>query len=146
MEPDPIQKQTTNYVNEYPEAYDGNKDFTTLDAWKRARKVKLFFYKKVLPSLPKEEKYKLGGQIRDASISSTANIAEGYGRFHYQEGTQFYRISRASIYELKDHIISCLDLNFVDRTLFDEGISLIEEAKRTINGYISYVKKRKNDS
>ncbi|HET6527579.1 MAG TPA: four helix bundle protein [Balneolaceae bacterium] len=64
-------------------------DFTTLDAWKKARKVKLFFYQKVLPKLPKEEKYQLGTQIRDASVSGTANIAEGYGRFHYQKVSSF---------------------------------------------------------
>lgn len=86
--------------------YNSAKDFTTLDAWKKARKVKLFFYRDVLPRLPKEEKYDLGSQIRRASVSTTQNIAEGYGRFHFQEGMQFYRVSRGSLYELKDAIIS----------------------------------------
>ena len=31
------------------------KDFTTLECWKLARKVKLFFYQEVLPQLPPEE-------------------------------------------------------------------------------------------
>lgn len=127
-------------------AYNPNKDFTTLDAWKKARKAKLFFYQKILPELPKEEKYQLGAQIRDASVSGTANIAEGYGRFHYQEGIQFYRISRASLYELKDHLISCFDLNFIDKKLLKEGLNLIEEAKKTLNGYINFVKKQKTKS
>ncbi len=98
---------------------------------------------KILRHLPKEEKHNLDFQIRKASVSSTANIAEGYGRFHYQEGIQFYRISRASLYELKDHLLSCFDLNFIDETLKIEGEFLIEEAKKTLNGYINFVKSQK---
>jgi len=80
-------------VNEPSEFYNEKKDFTSLAAWVKCREVKLFFYKKIIPGLPKEEKYNLEIQIRKSSISITANISEGYGRYHYQEGIQFYRIS-----------------------------------------------------
>lgn len=76
--------------------YKVYKDFTTLECWQLARMVKLFFLSIILSKLPREEKYNLGNQIRDAAISATANIAEGYGRFHYKESIQFYRISRGS--------------------------------------------------
>ncbi|BDQ02024.1 MAG: four helix bundle protein [Ignavibacterium sp.] len=128
--------------NEPEEFYNGNKDFTTLIAWQKCRDVKLFFYNKILPLLPSEERYNLDNQIRKASVSSTANIAEGYGRFHFQEGIQYYRISRASLYELKDHLFSCFDLNFIDTELKNEGEYLIEEAKKTLNGYINFVKSK----
>ncbi|MFQ5771697.1 MAG: four helix bundle protein [bacterium] len=75
-------------------------------------------------------------------MSATANIAEGYGRFHYQEGIQFYRISRGFLYELKDHLISCYDFEYISKDLFEEGINLIETAKKTLNGYINFVKKQ----
>jgi four helix bundle protein len=127
-------------------SYDANRDFTTLEAWKKARKVKLYFYRSVIPLLPKEERYGLRSQIQKASVSCTANIAEGYGRFHYQEGIQFYRISRASMYELKDHLITCIDLKYIEKELFDEGLKRIEDAKITLNGYIGYVKKQKAQS
>ncbi len=122
--------------------YDVNRDFITLEAWQNARDVKLFFHKKVLPRLPREERYNLLSQIRRASISITANIAEGYGRFHYQEGIQFYRISRGSLYELKDHLITCLDLQYIDTKTYDEGKQLIELAQKNLNGYINYVKNK----
>ncbi len=124
------------------EIYDVNRDFITLEAWQKARDVKLFFYKKILPKLPKEEKFNLDNQIRKAAVSVTANISEGYGRFHYQEGIQFYRMARGSLYELKDHLISCHDFGCVPKELFEEGIDLIESAKRTLNGYINFVKKQ----
>jgi four helix bundle protein len=129
-------------VKEPHEFYNEKRDFTTLDAWIKCREVKLFFYKKVLPSLPKEEKYNLDLQIRKASISITANISEGYGRYHYQEGIQFYRISRGSIYELKDHLLSCYDIGYIGNDLKVEGERLIESAKVTLNGFINFVKNK----
>lgn len=141
MEPEPT-KNHKNCVAEYPEKYNKSKDFTSMDAWKRARKVKLFFYKEILSKLSREEKFHLGGQITDAAISTTANIAEGYGRYHFQEGIQFHRISRRSLSELKDHLISCFDLDYVSKELMNKGLTLIEEAKIKLNGFIGYVKKK----
>lgn len=134
-----------NIFEEGKGEYNQQKDFTSLVCWKDARKMKLYFYKKIIPVLPETEKYNLNIQIRKAAVSSTANIAEGYGRYHYQEGIQFYRISRGSIYELKDHLISCIGIEYIDKSLFDEGIQLIETAKISLNGFINYVKKRKDD-
>jgi four helix bundle protein len=133
-----------SFIEEATITYDVNKDFTSLKAWRKARKVKLFFYKTVLPLLPKEERYTLGSQIRRTAISSIVNIAEVYGRFYYQEGIQFYRISRGSHYELKDHLISCFDLGYINKELLDKDFSLIEEAKKTLNGYIRFVTKQKS--
>jgi four helix bundle protein len=122
--------------------YDGNRDFTSLDAWKRARDLKMFCYIKIIPRLPDFEKYGLASQIRRASVSTTANISEGYGRYHYKDGIRFYYISRGSIYELKDHLISCFELKFISQDLLEEGLRLVELAKRSLNGYISFVQRR----
>lgn len=48
----------------------------------------------------------------------------------------FCRISRVSLYELKDHLISCFDLGCINKDIYDEGLNLIETAKVSINGYI----------
>ena len=134
-----ISEESDYKVSEPNEFYDTSRDFTTLEAWKKCREVKLFFYNKIIPCLPKEEKFNLEFQVRKASVSATSNISEGYGRYHYQEGIQFYRISRASLYELKDHLISCYELNYIEDSLKLEGEELIESAKITLNGYINYV-------
>ena len=120
-------------MEEWIAKYKSSKDFVTLDAWKKARMVRIFFYSEIIPQLPSEEKYNLGTPIRRASVSVTANISEGYGRFHYKEGIQFYRIARGSLCELKDHLISCRDLQCIDDSLFENGIDLIEQAKVTLN-------------
>jgi four helix bundle protein len=141
---DNIMDGSLTVVEETSVKYNSQKDFTSLDAWKKARSLKLFFYKEVIPHLPVEEKYNLNQQIRRASVSGTANISEGYGRFHYQEGVQFYRISRGSFYELKDHLITCFDLEFINKEIFEKGIDIIEDAKVTLNGFIRFVLKQKN--
>lgn len=141
----PETRKVVDSVEDDSAPYNPGKDFTTLEAWKKARTVKLYFYNSVIPTLPIEEKFSLDTQIRKASISITANIAEGYGRYHYQEGLQFYRIARASLYELKDHLISALDLQYISRPIFDNGIELIEESKKTLNGYIGFVKRQKTN-
>jgi four helix bundle protein len=121
--------------------YKTYKECTTLECWKLARKVKLFFYREVIPCLPKEEMYDLGSQIRNASVSTTANIAEGYGRFHYKESIQFYRISRGSMFELKDHLITCYDLKYSTLSTYKKGAKEIESVIKKLNGYISYINK-----
>src|SRR5688572_2641932 len=123
--------------------YKSSKDFTTLEAWKKARLMRLFVYNDIIPRLPGEEKYNLGIQMRRASVSATANISEGYGRFHYNEGIQYYRIARGSLYELKDHLICCLDHGYIDNTVFEKGTDLIEQAKVTLNGFIKFVEAKK---
>ena len=120
------------------ESYNPSRDFTTLECWKAAHEIKLFFYKEVVPLLPEIEKYNLNLQIRKASISSTANISEGYGMYFYKEAVQFYRISRASQYELKDHLISCYSLNYVSQNIYNKGITLLEKSKIVLNGFIKY--------
>lgn len=124
--------------------YNSNRDFITLVAWQKARELKLFLYTKVIPLLPAEEKYNLNVQIRKVGVSGTANIAEGYGRFHHREAIRFYRMSRGSIYESKDHLTSCYDLNYIPKPIFERGLILIEEAKVALNGYINYIKNKKD--
>jgi four helix bundle protein len=131
-------------INEPLESYNQRKDFTTLKCWEEARKLKLFIYKEIFPEIPKSESYNLISQMKRAAISGTANIAEGYGRYHFQESIQFYRIARASVYELKDHLISCHDLSFISDDVFHKGLNQIEKTKITINGFINYIQKEKS--
>ena len=99
----------------------------------------MFFYNEVIPIIPPEEKFSLAVQIRRACVSTTANISEGYGRFYLKEGIRHYWIARGSLYELKDHLITCLDQKYINDELAEKGIDLIEDAKITLNGFIKFV-------
>jgi len=94
---------------------------------------------KISHELPDYEKYNLVSQIRRAAISITSNIAEGYGRFHYQENIQFCRQSRASIYECEDHLITCLDEGYINEELYKNTLFLLVETRKILDGYINYL-------
>ena len=125
--------------------YGPIKHFTDIEAWKLARKLRVAVYNAV-KYLPREEKYDLASQMRRAAISCSANIAEGYGRFHYQENIQFCRISRGSIYETQDHLITCIDNQYITKELYDKIWALSMNVIKVLDGYIRYLKKqtRKN--
>jgi four helix bundle protein len=89
------------------------------------------------------EKYRIVDDMIRASRSTTHNIAEGFGRFHYQENMQFCRVSRGSLYELKDQLICSLDDGFIKSEEYREGIGLIDKAIALVNGYLNYLGRRK---
>ena len=100
-----------------------------LRVWMRAKDFALLIYKKVLPLLPAEEKWNLNQQLRRSSLSISANIAEGYGRFCYQDNVRFCYMARG--------------LNFISDELYKELASEGDEIDKMLNGYISYLKKSK---
>ena len=116
--------------------------FEKLEVYKLAREYRIKIYK-LSYKLPKEEEYGLIPQMRKAALSLTNNIAEGHGRFHYQQNIQFLRQSRGSLQELIDDLNTCLDENYADRdyieNLKQEGYFLLKK----FNGYIKYLRERK---
>jgi four helix bundle protein len=83
---------------------DTLKSFEDLNCWKEAVLLRKEL-NTIINNFPKHEEYKLKDQMIRCLRSITNNIAEGYGRFNYQENIQFCRISRGSLYETIDHLI-----------------------------------------
>ena len=71
-------------------------DFRDLEVWKKCKELRQKNWE-LCKQFPKEEKFRLSDQMIRASRSATACIAEGYGRFHYQENIQFCRQARGSL-------------------------------------------------
>ena len=118
--------------------------FETLDVWKKGKELRNKI-SKLTKNFPSEEKYKLTDQMIRASRSVTANIAEGYGRYHYQENIQFCRQARGSLYELIDHLYVALDEKYIDNNDFNNYKSDINEVIRILNGYIKFLETKKRD-
>ena len=78
-----------------------------------------------------------------ASRSVTANIAEGYGRYHFQENIQFCRQSRGSLFEMLDHLSVALDEGYISRDRLEEMKKKSFVIIRKLNAYIQYLEKRK---
>jgi four helix bundle protein len=119
------------------------KGFEGLEAWQRARQLAIAVHKRMVPLLPPEEKWGLAKQIRRSSKSVMANIAEGYGRYYYQDNVRFCYIARGSLDETVNYLIAALDLDYIPKTLYDDLRTLADETRRLLNGYINFLKNRK---
>jgi four helix bundle protein len=121
---------------------DGRLRLDDFELYKVAREFRKWVYR-LLKQLPPEEKYALAGQIRRAALSVTNNIAEGHGRWHYQENIQYCRMSRGSIDELIDDFNTCQDESYGDQAVVGQLKSDAYELIRRVNGYIAYLRKTK---
>jgi four helix bundle protein len=117
--------------------------FEELECWKAGRELRAWASKQAR-EFPKEEKFVLCSQLNRAARSVTANIAEGYGRFHYQENIQFCRQARGSAYEVLDHLITAFDEEYIDDKTLSYGRGLIETNVKLTNGYIRYLEAEKS--
>jgi four helix bundle protein len=117
--------------------------FETLEVWKEARELRKEI-SALSKRLPPVEQYRLADQMIRASRSVTANIAEGHGRYHYQENIQFCRQSRGSLYELLDHLTVALDEDYIPEETFKSFRSKIFNVTKILNGYIRYLQGKKN--
>jgi four helix bundle protein len=115
--------------------------FEDLECWKACRELRVFVARAFFRALPKEERYRLGDQILRAARSTTANIAEGYGRFHYLDNAKFCSNARGSCWETIDHMLTAHDEELVSQDLLNEGRTIASKAITLLNGYISYLRK-----
>ncbi len=89
-------------------------DFQRLDVYQRAiRYVKMMY--ELARAFPQHEQFGMMAQLRRAAVSIPANIAEGSGRYSSNERRQFYRTSRASIFEC----VALLEVAFHEKYLDD---------------------------
>jgi four helix bundle protein len=104
----------------------------------RAFRIKVYALTK---QLPHDEKYVLGVQMRRAALSVSNNIAEGHGRWFYQDNARFCRFTRGSVEEIIDDLNTCLDERYLPPEII---IPLKQEALllvRRLNSYIGYLKR-----
>jgi len=121
------------------------RDFTDLEVWRCARLLRVEVYR-CSCRFPKDETFGLISQTRRAAVSATANIAEGFGRYSYQENIQFLRHSRASVYELRDHFTTALDAGYISSEEFGRLNGQAVSVVKLLNGYIRATKNRKHNS
>jgi len=117
-------------------------DFEQLEVYRVAREFRKRVYK-LAKLLPAFEQYGLASQMRDAAVSLTSNIAEGEGRWQYQEAIRFERIARGSLNELLDQINVCSDERYADEAALADLREHGYRVRQLIDGYIRYVRRCK---
>ena len=116
-------------------------NFYQLDAWKEAHKLVLLVYKET-ESFPKREKFGVIDQLRRAASSVTANIAEGFGRFHYADKIRFYFQARGSVKEVQNFILLTKDLGYLVEGTARRIWRQSQKSEKLINGLIRSTKKQ----
>lgn len=86
--------------------------FEKLEVWKEARKLTVEIYR-LTEKFPEREKFGLTNQLRRASVSIGANIAEGATRSSAKEQAYFSSIAYGSLMETMSHLITSFDLSFI---------------------------------
>ncbi|HMS70087.1 MAG TPA: four helix bundle protein [Saprospiraceae bacterium] len=106
--------------------------FERYDIWKLSVDMSLKIYE-LSATFPAEEKYGLVGQIRRASNSVGANIAEGMSRFSEKEKARFLEIAYGSLMEVAHFAILARNLYFLSLKQYDELKIMIQEISNKVN-------------
>jgi four helix bundle protein len=110
------------------------RDFRKIQVWQKSHELTLQLYK-VTSAFPEEELYGLTSQIRRASASIPANIAEGCGRNTQTELARFVHIASGSASELDYHLLLAHDLGFINQATYLELGNTISEIKRILYAF-----------
>jgi len=116
------------------------RDFREIKVWDKAHLLTLEVYK-ATRSFPREETYGLTSQLRRATASIPANIAEGFGRGGNTELARFLQIGMGSASEVEYHILLAKDLNLLTQEMWDDLNSRVVEVKRMLASLLIKVRR-----
>jgi len=120
------------------------KSFENLEVWQIGRDLVTKVYMLTV-SLPQSETFGLIAQIKRAALSVPANIAEGFGRYHYMDKAKFYLNARGSLYELKSHLLVAQDLGYLKQSqAVSDILTMIDNLSVKLNNLIATTRKLKN--
>lgn len=118
--------------------------FEGLVVYQKARALVKEIYL-IQSGFPKEEAFGLGGQMRRAAVSVTANLAEGSGRKSLREKQHYIVISFGSLTELFSELLTASDLGYISEEKVDEVRPLFFEVSKMLTG-MNYSLQKKIDS
>lgn len=121
----------------------GDKGLETLQVWQQAVALAAHVCKDILPLLPVEEKWAMISQLRRAVQSVPAIIAEGYGRYYYQDSVRFCYIARGSLEEVFSHLTLSHQLGYLSQGVYLSLTGDIQNLRFKLNGYIAFLKRSK---
>lgn len=103
--------------------------FEDIQAWQKAREVTKIVYE-ITTSERFARDYGLKDQIRRASVSIMANIAEGFGRKTNKDFAHFLTMAHGSSAEVQSHLYVAFDLGYVDKNSFESIYEKLDHISR----------------
>lgn len=117
------------------------RNFYDLDVWKKGHLFVLEIYK-ITKLFPQDEIYGIVSQMRRASSSITANIAEGFARYHFKDKIRFYYHARGSVAEVQNFLLLSKDLHYIDLKTCKKLGEQANEIGKLINGLIKSIERQ----
>lgn len=114
---------------------------SNLDVWKKAVDYTVEIYR-ITENFPKDERFGLTSQIRRASVSIAANIAEGAGRKSSKEFLRFLAIAQGSASEVETELVIAHRLSYLDDRVHAELGAKLDDIGRMITGLCNHLSKR----
>jgi four helix bundle protein len=114
-------------------------NYKDLKVWEKAHEFTLRVYE-VTKTFPKEEIYSLTNQLRRASSSIPANIAEGCGKNSQPDFANFLNIALGSANEAEYHLILSKDLKYLKEDNYEELLKTINDIKAMLIALIGKVR------
>src|SRR5512133_2750152 len=105
--------------------------FRDLVVWQKAHEFVLGVYQ-LTEAFPDREKFGLSHQMRRATVSIPANIAEGFGKRSQAEKARFLNIAEGSLEECRYYLILAQDLGYGETKSL---MGTLEEVSRLLNAY-----------
>lgn len=115
-----------------------------LEVWKKAVDFVVSVYE-TTKSFPSDEKFGLTSQIRRASVSIPANIAEGAARQSEKEFLQFVSIAQGSSSEVETELLIACKIGYLEQTKYRELKQGIDSIGRMLIGLSNHLKKGMGD-
>ena len=115
--------------------------YRDLVVWERAVDLVAEIYR-LTARFPREEQFGLTAQIRRASVSVAANIAEGSGRATSRDLMNFLSITRGSLQEAESLVFVAQRLGFVSAADCIEALRLADETSRMLAALRATIAKR----
>ena len=116
------------------------KRFEDILAWQKARETTKLIYRATGDG-PLSKDFGLRDQLRRASVSVMANIAEGFGRRSDKEFANFLNMAHGSAAECQSHLYAALDLEYLSKDNFDLLYLQYDECSRMIIGLSHHLRK-----
>jgi len=107
-------------------------DFKALHVWQLSRRLSAAVYR-ATRAFPDDERFGLSRQLRRASTSVCANIAEGCGRKRDPELRRFLSIARGSVQEVESHVLVAHTLGFIPSEEAAELVRTARSVSRMLN-------------
>ncbi len=109
-----------------------------LEIYKLARELSKVGWK-IYERLNWQDKKTMGDQFITATDSFGANVAEGYGRFHYLDKIKFFYNARGSLMEANDYWLELMNERnkIADKKSYSEYKVIAEKASLKLQNFIS---------